>query len=109
MDNNPEQKTTVLNDEEKRQRAMGQDLYEMTQTQGFNVLKEKLESMAFHSWVDPRETADQKEFLWRELNGFHAANNAKELLEWIQQTIGRAEYLEKKKRGELTVRPFTIK
>jgi len=91
---------------------VGQNLYEMTQTEGFNVLREKLESMAYHSWIDPRDIEGpdaKKEWEWRELNGFHAANNAKELLEWIQQSISRAEYLEKKRRGELTTRPFTIK
>lgn len=101
--------TVVLNSEELRERAAGQNLFEMTNTEGFNVLKEKLESLAFHSWVDPREVDSQKDYLWRELNGFHAANNAKELLMWIQKTISRAEYLEKKKRGELKTRSFTIK
>ena len=80
----------------------------MTKTEGFTVLREKLEALAFHSWVDPRETPNKEEFLWRELNGFHAANNAKELLEWIQQSISKAEYLEKKRRGDLDVKSFKI-
>jgi len=102
-------KTVLLSKEEAKEKSMGHDLFEMTQTPGFAVLREHLESMAFHSWVDPRETNDKDEFLWRELNGFHGANNAKELMLWIQQTIGKAEFLEKKRRGELEVRPLTIK
>lgn len=105
-------KKVILTDEEVAEKNMGQDLFEMTHTQGFQILKDKLESMAFHSWIDPREiegTNAKKEWEWRELNAFHAANNAKELLAWIQQMISRAEYLEKKRRGELSVKPFTIK
>lgn len=106
-----EPQTQALGAEELRERAQGQHLHEMTQTPGFTVLKEKLDSMAFHSWIDPREIVGpdaKREWEWRELNGFHAANNAKELLEWIQQVISRAEYLEKKRRGELATKPFTI-
>jgi len=102
------EKRSVLSEEEKVERANGQDLFEMTNTQGYQVLKSKLQELAFHSWVDPREVPNKEEFLWRELNGFHGANNAKELLEWIQSSISRAEYLEKKRRGEVSVRPFSI-
>lgn len=104
-------KETVLAPEEMKERAMGQNLFEMTKTPGFQNLKKKLESMAFHSWIDPREIEGpnaKKEWEWRELNGFHAANNAKELLEWIQQSISKAEYLEKKKRGEINTRSLRI-
>ena len=54
--------------------------------------------MAFHSWVDPREIeGDNPEQIWkwRELNAFHAANNAGELLERIQKAISQSEYYEK--------------
>jgi hypothetical protein len=97
-----------LKPEELKERSRGQNLFAMTQTPGFNELKEHLEEMAFHSWVDPRETPNKEEFLWRELNGFHGANLAKELLEWIQQCISKAEYLEKKRRGEINSHPFSI-
>ena len=102
----------ALNPQEKEERVEGQNLYEMTQTPGFDVLKKYLEALAFHSWIDPR-TIDgpesKKEWEWRELNAFYAANNAKTMIEWIQEKIGRAEALEKKKRGETLVRPLTIK
>ena len=112
MDNKPKLHEVPLNTQELRERSQGHSLFEMTQTEGFSVLKEKLDSAAFHSWVDPREIIGpdaKKEWEWRELNAFHGANNAKELLEWIQQMISRAEYLEKKRRGEGAVRPLTIK
>jgi hypothetical protein len=107
-----EPQVKALSEVEAKEKADGQFLFEMTQTPGFDVLKGQLESMAFHSWIDPREIEGpdaKKEWEWRELNGFHAANNAKELLNWIQQSISRAEYLEKKKRGDIGVRSLAIK
>lgn len=98
----------LLNDVEEKELREGQNLYELTKTPGFLLLKSKLEDMAFHSWVDPRETDNKDDYLWRELNGFHAANNARELLEWIQETISRSEYLEKKKKGEIKTERMTI-
>lgn len=100
-----------LTDVEEREKSDGHEMHVMTQTPGFQILKEKLSSMAFHSWIDPREIDGpdaKKEWEWRELNGFHAANNAKELLEWVQQMITRAEYLEKKRRGEISTKQFGI-
>ena len=97
-----------LNQEEEEELRSGQDLYEMTQTSGFQVLKTKLEDLAYHSWVDPREAPSKEEWDWRELNGFHAANNARELLEWITKTISNSEYLEKKKKGEIKTKSMRI-
>lgn len=95
-DNKPE-----LTKQEEQEMQEGQQLYEMTQTPGFKVLQSKLEDLGYHSWVDPREAPSKEEWEWRELNGFHAANTARELLEWIQKTISNSEYLEKKKKGEI--------
>lgn len=98
-----------LNPIEESELREGQALYEMTKSAGFQILKKWLEDMAFHSWVDPRETNNKEDFMWRELNAFHAANNAKELLEKIQKTISNSEYLEKRKSGEIpAVKSFKI-
>lgn len=99
----PEQ--VQLSEEETKQLNEGQALYEMTKSAGFKVLEDWLEQMAFHSWVDPREIeGDNPEevWKWRELNAFHAASNARELMERIQKSISQSEYLAKKKAGELT-------
>lgn len=98
MDKN---KKIELNEQEKKELREGQALYEMTKSAGFQVVSEWLKDMAFHSWVDPRETQDKEEWEWRELNAFHASNNARELLEKIQKAISQAEFLEKKKNGEV--------
>lgn len=97
-----------LNEYEEKEREDGQALYEMTQSKGFAVLKGWLENLAFHSWVDPREAPSKEEWEWRELNGFHAANAARELLESIQKAITQAEMLEKKRQGETAHRPMRI-
>lgn len=97
-----------LSVEEQSELREGQSLYEMTKTSGFVVLQQWLQDMAYHSWADPRETSSREEWEWRELNSFHAANIARELLERIQTAINRGEYLEKKKTGEITVKKMGI-
>lgn len=95
-----------LNEQEEKELRDGQSLYEMVKSSsGWQIVKTMLEDMAFHTWIDPREiegAADsQKEWMWRELNAFHAANNAKEILDTINKLISRSEYLEKVKNGEI--------
>lgn len=93
-----------LNEVEEAELRDGQYIYEMTKTPGFKILLQKLEDVAYHSWVDPREIEGDNPkavWEWRELNAFHAANNARELIEWIQKSISQSEYLEKKKSGEI--------
>ncbi len=105
--------TNALNEEEEKELREGQALYEMTQTPGFDIVLKKYEQLAFHSWIDPR-TIDAKgglskqEWEWRELNGFHAANAAAEMLDWIKQSISRSEYLSKKKNGEIDVKRMKV-
>jgi hypothetical protein len=101
-------KTIELKEEEKRELNEGQTLYELTKHPGFDVIRKYFEELAFHSWIDPRETQNKEDYLWRELNGFHAANNAREFLEWLKEKINRADYLDKKRSGELKVTPMKI-
>lgn len=86
---------------EVREMQDGMALQEMTGTAGWLVLKSILEGLAFHAWVDPRGTT-KEEWEWQELNAFHASNNAKELLQAVEQMISRAQYLHKVKLGEIT-------
>lgn len=97
-----------LNSEEQKELQSGLALAQLTQSSGFDVIKRKLEDLAFHSWVDPRESPSKQEWEWRELNAYHAANNARELLEWIQQSISRSDYLEKKQKGELQTHSMRV-
>lgn len=101
-------KIIELKEEEKKELNEGQTLYELTKHPGFQVIRDYFEQLAFHSWIDPRETPSKEEYLWRELNGFHAANNAREFLEWLKERINRADYLDKKRTGELQVKPMKI-
>lgn len=102
-----------LTDVEERELQEGQKLYEMTKTEGFQILKTWLEDMAFHSWIDPREIdspngVSKAEWEWRELNAFHAANNARELMERIQKAISTSDYLDKKRNGQIQIKDFKI-
>jgi uncharacterized protein (DUF1800 family) len=80
----------------------------MTQTAGFKLFKTWLEDLAFHSWVDPRGVDKKEDWEWQELNAFHAANNARELLERVQKAISQSEYYEKLKSGEIQRKPMRI-
>ena len=103
-----EQKGRELNVEEEKEFREGSALREMVETGGFGILRKKLEDLGFHSWVDPRDSPNKEEWEWKELSGFHAANAARELLEWIDVMISRAEALGKKKSGEEKERNFRI-
>ena len=107
MDN----KQIVLSPEEEQELHDGRALYEMTQGAGFAILRRWFEDRAFHVWVDPRniEGPDQeKQWKWQELQAFFAATTAKEVLEDIQKSINKAEYLEKKRNGEVSVKSLKI-
>lgn len=97
-----------LTPQEEKELREGQELYEMTRSAGWSVVQTWLEDLAYHSWVDPREAADKKDWEWRELNAFHAANNAKELLERVQKSISQSEYYEKLKSGEIVRKQMGI-
>lgn len=90
----------------------GMALYEMSKTQGFQVMKKWMEDRAFHTWVDPREIENspdaKKEWEWRELHAFWAATTARELMENIFEAINKADYLGKVKSGEISVQPMKI-
>ncbi len=101
-------KKPLLNEIEEQELHEGQKLYEMTQSEGFQIMKRWLEDLAFHSWTDPREATSKEDWLWREENAFHAANNARELLEKVQKAISQSEYLAKKKAGEIMTKSMRI-
>lgn len=111
-DNNKEQSTTIkplLNPGEEDELSKGQALYEMDKNNlGWQIVKEWLNSLAFHSWVDPRVVQDKAAWEWQELNAYHAANVAKEILENISSAVSRSEYLDKVKSGEIERKRMTL-
>jgi len=100
----------LLNEEEIKELEAGRALYEMEKSSsGWKIVKSMLEGMAFHSWVDPRQTENKEQWEWQELNAFHAANNAKEILENIEKSISRSEYLDKVRIGEIQRKSMAIR
>lgn len=98
---NQEQKGRQLNAEEEQEWRDGNALYEMDKINpGWQIAKKMLEAVAYHSWVDPRGMK-KEDWEFAELNAFHAANNAKEFLDNIQEMINKADYLGKVKNGEI--------
>ena len=109
MDNNTQEfKGRDLTPEERIELREGQALLEMTRTSGWEVIKRMLENRAYHSWVDPRGTEVKEEWIWQELNAFHSADVAKQLLIEIQSAIDKSEYLSKVASGELDQRHMKI-
>ena len=99
-----------LQDEEVKELSEGRALYEMVQSNlGWKVIQGWLEGMAYHSWVDPREADNKEAWEWRELNAFHAANASKEILENINKSISRSEYLDKIRTGEIQRKSMVIR
>lgn len=94
--------------EEEKELRDGQSLYEMVKTStGWQIVKQMLDDVAFHSWVDPRGMS-KKDWEFAEINAFHAANNAKEIIENINKLISRSEYLQKVKMGEIDRKKMRI-
>lgn len=58
-----------------------------------------------HTWIDPRGLK-KEEWEWAELNAYHSADVAKQLLDDIESLVVQAEYLRKKERGEIDVDKF---
>jgi hypothetical protein len=92
-------KPIKLSEEELRAVREGESLEELKLTPGWSVLQEWLQKRAWHSWVDPRGLK-KEDWEWAELNAFHSADIAKELLTEIDLSIARAKDIRKKERGE---------
>lgn len=98
MDNLPnqeaeEEKGRALTREELDEVRAGQDLHEMTQSAGWKVFQGWLEDRAHHSWVDPKGTNAKDEWVWQELNAFHSADVARQLIEDVNTAVNRSLYL----------------
>ena len=111
-DNNKEQSTTIkplLNPGEEDELSKGQALYEMDKNNpGWQIVREWLNVLAFHTWVNPAEAESKEKWEWQELNAYHAANIAKEILENIASAVSRSEYLDKVKSGEIERKRMTL-
>lgn len=97
-----------LTPEQAKQLREGMVLKEMMNTEGWKIVDGWLKSRAFHSWVDPRETATQKEWLWQELNAFHSADVARQILQDIQSAIELADELEDVRLGKRDLMNYKI-
>lgn len=95
-----------LSQEEIRQVTQGEALQSMRESQGWKVVEEWLRNRAHHSWADPRDFKKKEEWEWAELNAFHSANVAKQIIDDIEGAIADAEYLRKKERGEVEDNKF---
>jgi hypothetical protein len=97
-------KQIVLTQEEQKELQNGRALYEMTQTAGWKIVEQMFTDAMVHTWVDPRTIEGpeaEKEWKWKELQAFFAANQAKEVLEAITKIINQGQYMEAKQRGEI--------
>lgn len=65
------------------------------------MVQKWLENRAFHSWVDPRGFSKREEWDWAELNAFHNADVARQVLEDVESAIATAKGLRQKEAGEL--------
>ncbi len=101
MEPTNEKKGRDLIAEEKEEVRRGQELYAITQMPGWKIIEGMLSERAYHSWTDPRETSSEKEWMWRELNAFHSADVAKQIIESIRSMVARADYLKDVEVGNI--------
>ena len=97
-----------LTPEEEKEWRDGMALQEMVAGEGWKVVRKWLEDRAYHSWTNPLETNNEKEWMWRELNLFHNAMVAKQLLEDIEKAVAQTDYLSKVRDGTISSRRMRI-
>jgi len=95
-----EQKGRPLTEDETKEMKMGFDLEEMTRTAGWKTVSTWLEDRAHHTWMDPRGM-EKAEWEWAELNAFHSADVAKQMIIDVQDLVTRAHYLHSVNIGEV--------
>lgn len=95
-----------LTPQEKLRVEEGHKLQVLKESEGWQVVEKWLKDRAYHSWANPRDFRDPKEWEWAELNAFHSADVAKQILQDIDKAISDAEYLVKKQQGELEDNKF---
>jgi hypothetical protein len=78
----------------------------MKESQGWQVVDKWLRDRAYHSWVDPRNFKRKEEWDWAELNAYHSAEVARDIIHSVEDLIAQAEQLRKKERGELDDNKF---
>jgi hypothetical protein len=89
-----------LNQQEQDRVFKGEALAQLKSHKGWEILEQWLKDRAHHSWVNPRGMK-KEDWEWAELNAYHSAEVAKQMLDDVEKSISDADYLRKKERGEL--------
>lgn len=95
----PDEIARTLTDAEERKMQDGFAVEEMTKGAGWAIVKDILDSVQTHTWVSP-VGLNKEEWEFAELNAFHRANNAKELIDSLNQLILDSHELQRLKLGE---------
>lgn len=88
-----------LNKDQAKELVDGQAIKDVTKMPGWAIIEGWLKSRAIHSWVDPRGIS-KEDWEWAELNAFHSADVAKEILVEVQEAINKADQLENYRLGK---------
>ncbi len=96
-----------LSAEQLKELTDGMAIRETLTTSGWKIIEGWLKSRSFHSWVDPRGLS-KDEWEWAELNAFHSADVAKQLLADIQEAIDKADQIENYRAGKLEPKKMKI-
>ena len=91
-----------LTKEEQSLLKQGSQLKQLAETEGWSkVLLPFLRLKLQHSWVDPREGANEEEFMRRYNLAFAFAKVSQEIIDFIEKGIEESEALTKKAKGEV--------
>lgn len=72
----------------------------MASTQGWELLRQWLQSNLVNKWFDPRDAKDAEKFFYKYSAAFGMAKGSQEILDWVEQRISEHDELLKKERGE---------
>jgi hypothetical protein len=90
-----------LTEEENKIRNLGLSIKEMMATRGWQEGgKTYLESLAHHTWVDPREAKNKDEYMYRELVCWALSKAAEDMLRHFENAVSAAQAIEDKASGK---------
>jgi hypothetical protein len=73
----------------------------MSSQEGWQVLRQWLESKIKNSWVDPIKANDDAKLLYEYKLAWSFAKAAQEIIDFVDMNIQQAEQLTRKEKGEL--------
>ena len=103
-----QQDKSLLSREELQRLEECQPLVELSRSKGWECLKQILEERIHHTWVDPRDTSDSKDFERKYMLAWSGAVAATEIIDLVSTAVQDAESLTQKMQGKRIIKSYGI-